>query len=426
MREGVTISHRGSVYEIGRGRGFYGIWIAAAPQPTPVEWWPETQDGWCDAWARFTAIEAAGAIGSVEHPAPELALAGVTRERGPLRLAGVVLLAIGVLLGVIGLFPGYTGGSSLASAATDLVPHAIYLLAWAFSAVLLLRAGNARRTGALIAVGTSAVTFGLFFADLGLVIAGGARLGGAGLALSLIGWIACAVGSVLALLSRRDGLAAKPNGRDAWLAATLAVIAGLGAALAFAPPWDSYVLLTPSGVLGSGTAGNAFKNPGPVILGNVAVMVILVAIVIVAALWRPVRQGAALLAGATVPLAAQVISALVQVGSKTPPQLFGISPAEAARIGLTIHSGLTAAFWVFCGFVVALILLSVRMATTPTEATAPPAAIPPMTPASQDPLGTQPLTDEAADILAGPTSDSGDTTPASLSVTQQGWPTSQL
>src|ERR1700683_1808850 len=190
------------------------------------------------------------------------------------------------------------------------------------------------------------------------------------------------------------------------------MVAALGAALAFAPPWDSHVLLTPSAVLGSGTLGNAFKNPGPVILGNVAVMVILVAIVIVAALWRPVRQGAALLAGATVPLAAQVISAIVQVTEKTSPQLFGITPREAGRIGLTINSGLTAAFWVFSAFVIALILLCVRMATTPTAAPVPV----PQT------AVTQPPPDDGSD----PAPVSGDSMPASLSVTQAGWKPSEL
>ncbi len=410
MREGVTISHRGSVYEIGRGRGFYGIWIAAAPQPAPVEWWPETQDGWFDAWSRFTAVEAPGAIVAVSQAGQgDVAMTGASaREHYALRLAGAALIAAGVIFGIIGLFPGYTEGASLASQTPEVVPHAIYLATWAISAVLLLRGGSGSRTGALIAAGTSAVTFGLFFADLGIVIAGGTRLGGAGLTLSLVGWLACAAGAVLGLLSRRDGLTARPNGREAWLATVLCVIAGLGAALAFAPPWDSYVLVTPSGILGSGTAGNAFKNPGPVILGNVAVMVVLVAIVIIAALWRPVRQGAALLAGATIPLAAQAISALVQVSEKTPPQLFGLTPGEAARIGLTINAGLTAAFWVFTAFVIALILLSLRMATTPAAPGAAAAV------AAQPPEEPQTAADDAA--------------PARLGVTQPGpdWPASQL
>ena len=124
------------------------------------------------------------------------------------------------------------------------------------------------------------------------------------------------------------------------------------------------------------TAGNAFANPGPVIFGNVAVMVAVVAVVAAAALWRPVRLGAALLAGAAVLLAAQAISALVQVGEGATPQQFGISSAEAARIGLTIDSGLTPVFWVYCVFVVALIAACARMlAASRLNAAAPPQAV---------------------------------------------------
>jgi hypothetical protein len=172
VREGVTISHRGSVYEIGRGLGFYGIWVAAARQPTPAEWWPETDEGWVSAWSRFTAIENPAAIVTVDQPAdPELLLAS-RPERGRLRLGGAAFLGLGVLLGVIGLFPVYTEGSSLVSSLAELVPHLFYLAAWAVSAVLLLRGGRASRIGALIAAGTSVVTFGLFFTDLGYVISG--------------------------------------------------------------------------------------------------------------------------------------------------------------------------------------------------------------------------------------------------------------
>jgi hypothetical protein len=156
------------------------------------------------------------------------------------------------------------------------------------------------------------------------------------------------------------------------LVATLAGLAALGAALSFAPAWDSYVLRTPSGILGTATAGDAFKYPAPIMFGSIAVMVLLVAVVTLSALWRPVWQGAAILAGATVPLVAQVISALIQIGDKTSPETFGISPAQAARIGLTISNGFTAAFWVFCAFTAALILLCARMMTAQAASPAAP------------------------------------------------------
>ena len=89
------------------------------------------------------------------------------------------------------------------------------------------------------------------------------------------------------------------------LTLAVAVLAALGAAITFAPSWDRYTLRTAAGLTQSLTAGNSFSNPGPVIVGDVAVMVALVLVVAVAALWRPVRLGAVLLAGAAVPMVAR-------------------------------------------------------------------------------------------------------------------------
>src|SRR6202011_2198859 len=147
------------------------------------------------------------------------------------------------------------------------------------------------------------------------------------------------------------GSLARPRG-SALGPLVLLVLAGLGVAAAFAPAWDSYTLRTAAGQSQFVTAGNAFSNPGPVIAGDGAVMVALAAVVIAAALWRPVRHGAVLLAGAAIPMAAQAISALIQAGEGTSSTQFGISPAQASQIGLTISSGLTPAFWIYCGFLV--------------------------------------------------------------------------
>jgi len=48
----------------------------------------------------------------------------------------------------------------------------IYLAAWLASTVLILLGGARLRVGALLAAGTSVVTFGLFFADLGTALSG--------------------------------------------------------------------------------------------------------------------------------------------------------------------------------------------------------------------------------------------------------------
>jgi hypothetical protein len=72
-------------------------------------------------------------------------------------------------------------------------------------------------------------------------------------------------------------------------------------------------------------------------------------------------------------MVAQAISALVQIRQPVSPLQFGISPGQAARAGLSIVSGLTPVFWIFCAFILALALLSARMLTTPETVPATPA-----------------------------------------------------
>ena len=391
MPENETTLYRGQNFEIGHGPGFYGIWPAGAPRPPSIEWWPDTPEGWNGAWTRFTRLEGP-APGAPTAPTAPTAPAGqdtpgsagqrlaAAAGTSPRAVIAASLLAAGVVCGIAGLFPGYLSGVSLASQPANLVPHVIYLAAWAASAVAILLGGARLRAGALLGLGTSVVTFGFFFADAGQVIAGGAHLMGAGLALGLAGWLVCTAGAVLALRPQPSGARPRPAGRAGlagmagiagligetglvkpdWrdrrtlLALALAGAAALGTAITFAPSWDSYTLRTPAGVVHTLTAGNAFANPAPVIAGNVAVMAALVLAAVAAALWRPARLGAALLAGAAIPMAAQAISALIQAGEAVSPAQFGISPAQAAQAGLTISSGLTPVFWVYCVFVVLL------------------------------------------------------------------------
>jgi hypothetical protein len=393
----VTISHRGAKYEIGRAKRFYGIWVSGAPSSDPIDRWPETREGWEQAWARFVAVETPASITAVEQPRGRLRLprlklrsAPGPRAARPIRmLAGAGLLGLGVVLGVAGLFPGYIGSPSLASQADQLVPHLLYLVTWAASAALVALGVRSRSAwasiGALLGTGLSAVTFGLFFADLGQVIAGGWSLLGAGLLLSLLGWLACAAGSVLALTAApagrpQPGYAAvgrpsRPRAADAGAMALL-LLAAVGTVAAFAPSWDSYSL-TYTGGAETITAGNAFSNPGAVIAGNVIVMIAVIGVALFAALWRPVRHGAILLAGAIVPLAAQAISALIQATEPATPGMLGISSSQAAASGLTITSGLTPIFWVYCVFVISLLISCAWMLTAPHYPAMPPAQRPP-------------------------------------------------
>jgi len=429
------ISHRGEKYEIGRGKRFYGIWVVGAPYEAPIDRWPESRDGWEQAWTRFAAIETPGTIGAVSHgrmrprfslgrggPTPGnpavsgtggagAAAAGdtlvfrdtaatedtvvvrdtavVTDRRLTALLAGEGLLVLGVVLGLAGLFPAYAGSQSLLAQGDQVVPHLCYVVAWAVSAGVIAlgvaRPGmalrRAERAAALFGLGLSAVTFGLFVADLGEVVSGGAALG-TGLVVSLLGWLACTAGSALALRAAthakapakagygqsqpRHRFAAALRGRGHAGPLTLLVLAGIGTAAAFAPSWDSYTLATTStGTAQTITAGNAFDNPGLVIAGNVAVMAAVIAVAALAALWRPARQGALLLAGAIVPLAAQAVSALIQVSQPASAAMFGISSGAASAAGLTITSGVTSIFWVYCVFVIALLISCAWLFTAP-------------------------------------------------------------
>jgi len=342
VRDDMAIWYRGANYQLGRWRDGYGIWPVAGQSEHPLEQWPQTPQGWAAAWSRFTAIEHPAAIVHFSRPVAPVASPGSS-----IRAAG--LLGAGVACGIAGLFPAYLSGASLASDPANLVPHVIYLATWLASGLLILRGGTWRRVGALLGLGTGIVTFGFFVADLGTAISGGTGSLGPGLALGLIGWLLCTAGAALAAWP--PGLAGAPRwqlARGRRPAATLAVTALLaaGVAVAFAPAWDSYTLRTPAQLVQTVTAGNVFSNPGPVILGNVAVMVALVAAAAAAALWQPARLGAALLAGALIPMAAQAVSALIQASQGISPAQFGISPSRAAQAGLTITSGLTAAFWI--------------------------------------------------------------------------------
>jgi len=422
--EKVTVAYRGEKYEIGRGKRYYGIWVTGTPATDPIDRWPQTRDGWSQAWARFTAIETPGTIAKVESSRGGLKLPGGKRARSSTANAApgrrnrlsraavaVGLIGLGILLGLIGLFPAYLEPQSLASQADQLWPHLMYLATWAASGTLIaLGARRGRhetaRLGALLGTGLSAVSFGLFFADLGQVISGGSSLLGTGLVLSLLGWLACAVGSILPLTARTrptvpattpspaapsgqpltgpylagPSFGTPPRGQTGFTAPAgltrphlanagplaLVLLAAIGAVAAFIPSWDSFTLSSSAtGTAQTVTAGNAFSNPGAVIAGDVAVIIAVIAVAVLAGLWRPVRHGAILLAGATVPLIAQAISALIQVSEPATPAQFGISPAQAAAAGLSISSGVTPIFWVYCVFVISLVVSCAWMLTAP-------------------------------------------------------------
>jgi hypothetical protein len=361
------MSYQGAQFRLGRGQSFVAIWPAGAPVEQPLERWPATPDGWSAAWSRFNELEVDGTIVPVAKTAatarrPKLrALVHVTNS--------AALLMIGVAFGIVGLFPDYVGGSSLASQSVTLVPHLLYLAAWTLGGVGVLMGGTRARAGAAIALGVSAVTLGMFVTDAGQV--GSGVSAGTGLYLACIGWLACAAGSVLAIRSVSAGrLLARPRGGQAGVMVMLGM-AAVGVAIMFALAWDSYQLTAAAtGQTQTITLGNAFDAGGVMIAGNVIVMLLFVATAVLAGAWRSGRMGAMLLFGALIPLVAQAISALIQQSQSTSPTTFNISPAQASALGLTITNGMTAWFWLFCVFMVALVISAAWMLLSPATPSA--------------------------------------------------------
>jgi hypothetical protein len=365
VSEKLMMSYRGARFELGRGESYFALWPQGAPREHPLEQWPATPEGWSAAWSRFTELETPGTIA----PAGRRPVLDTLASARP--GTGAALLAAGVVLGAIGLFPDYLNGQGLVSQTANLVPHVIYLLVWAASAALLLAGGARARIGALLGAGVSVVTFGLFLADAGQALtstsSSPSQTGGAGLAVSCLGWLACAVGSVVAVRSvlKERPLVRPTPGHAGPL--TLLILASVATAVTFAPAWDNFVLRNAAGASQAITAGNVFSDPALVIIGDIAAVAALVVVAALAGLWRSPRMGAVLLAGAIAPMVAQAVSALIQVSQTTPPSEFGYTSSQAAQIGLTITNGLTPAFWLYCVFLSALLISCAWMLLTPSR-----------------------------------------------------------
>lgn len=390
VREKVIMSYQGSRFRLGRGQSFVAIWPTGSPLEHPLEQWPATPDGWSAAWSRFTELEAPGTIASVSVDASDrpAAVPGfrVTNSSA--------LLVIGVVFGAVGLFPAYWTGSSLISSAYLLVPHLLYLLVWAVAAVLVLLGGGRTRMGALLGAGTSVVTFGMFLADVGQSFSGGSSAG-AGLILACIGWVACAAGSGLALRSVFAGswrsLTGRPNGATGAVVALLALLAA-GIAVTFVPAWDNVTFATSAGQITTSTSGDVFSQQWLMIVGDVIVMLAIVAAAALSGLLRPMRMGAVLLIGATVPIVAQAVSALIQS-----PELTSGWESQLRSAGETfISNGLTTWFWVYCLFAVALVVSCAWMLLTqPLSPLSSAATIAP-------PLGVSPPGFPTPDVVPSP------------------------
>jgi hypothetical protein len=342
-------STHGGPYSLVRGSDFYGIWEPGSPRDHFIEHFPLTAQGWFAARRR---VEALDRLADGPDSAP---IASPRSNRAALISAGIVL--IGVVLGVAGLFPRYLDGASLNSQASQLLPHIAYLLGWSLVAALLLVERRFARGAAGLGVGISLVTGGFFLTDVLTASVGHGESLGAGLSLSLAGWLACSVGSAGALFALRSP---NPSGKPTSWNHPLVVAGGigaLGAAVAFALPWDSYTVTTATaGRSVTTTAGNIFANPGAIIAGNVVTMALIVGVIVVALAWRPTIVGVTILTGALVPLAAEVFATLAQ---PVPPLSdFGVTAAQVIEGQVSVAASYTGWFYLYCAFAAALVVLA--------------------------------------------------------------------
>ena len=317
-----------------------------------------------DAGARYP--------GAGDQPAPrdqppgtsERSPAGGTRSGALAVLAAGALVAAGVLA-VLALFPRYyqfgASSTSLTDTADQIVPTCVVAAGWLVAAALV----GSRRLPLMLAGAFGAA--GLALADLGLRAADVARLSaggtgaGAGLWLLTAAWGAGLLGAGLALLGaqragglrdlltlRRDSQAA-----DRSVMAAMAV-AAVVLAVAFFPSWDRYVVTSPlnPAFSASFTAGDAFKNPGLVIAGNVWAGAAFGLLPIAALFVRQRRLGAALAAGVLVSALSQVLSAAVQTMETPDPQQ--LLPANILQTNPSVSLHLTG--WFDAEFAALLVL----------------------------------------------------------------------
>ena len=279
------------------------------------------------------------------------------------QLSAAAVIIVGVVVGIVGLFPNYlsgiSGGQSLVSSGSEMAPHIVYLAAWALAAALILTGKNLIAFASKLALGVSFVTFGLFLSDIASGV--NASYIGAGLALAAASWVLCTGGAVMAYFAfgKEKNSESKMHIGNFGVAAIL--ILALAISILYVPAWDSYTytsLVSGAPVQHVVTAGDAFQLPAPMIAGAVATAVAFFLAALYMTVVRKTKSGHWFFAGAMLVMLSQIISAYIQQAN--PYTATGISQATAQAQGIVITDGFTPVFY---GFFICLIILSVFLAS---------------------------------------------------------------
>jgi hypothetical protein len=298
-----------------------------------------------------------------------------------LELAAGGLLLATVVLHIVAMFPNYfTGGApaSITSQADQAALYAVVAGAWATALGFGLAGPRWVRIAAAFAAGTALAELGFRVSDLGQVFRYGTGQAGAGLWIMTAAWVVGAAGAGVAVAAVRSGghrAAADPpaSGFNRW--GSVAAIGVLSVATAgfFLPAWDHYMgVSTTAGRAVSFNLGNAFAEPWQIVIGNVLSALAIAAVPILAAvfMWRDRRAAVAATSAVLTVLAAQFVSAVIQVDQAVPPSIAGLSGAQARQLGLTLSLRLTG--WFALDMIAALALLVVTVVVA--AAKAPPEA----------------------------------------------------
>lgn len=301
-------------------------------------------------------------------------------RRHPSRLelaAGALLLAT-VVLHVVAMFPDYFSGDSPASIASQADQAALYAVVagvWAAALGFGLAGPKWVRVATAFAVGAAVGELGFRVSDLGQVFRYGTGQAGTGLWIMTAAWVVGAAGAATAVAAVRSGgqdwVSDPPgSGFNRWGAVAAIGVLSVATAGLFLPAWDHYTgASSTTGRAVSFNLGNAFAEPWQIVIGNVLSALAIASVPIIAALfmWRDRRSAVAATGAVLALLAAQFVSAVIQVDQAVPPSIAGLNGAEARQLGLTLSLKLTGWFALD-----ALLALAVLVATVVVAAAKPP------------------------------------------------------
>lgn len=106
---GARFTHSGTRYVLGYTQDTFGVWDRDGPTE-PVERFPRTDDGWREAWIRFSGLEpdaVAAPPTPAAEPGPAHSLSSTAGRTSGMAVASMVLGIIGAItsLFVVGLVP---------------------------------------------------------------------------------------------------------------------------------------------------------------------------------------------------------------------------------------------------------------------------------------------------------------------------------